>query len=75
MFFTLTNCPIYFLNAILTCYVLIFIFSIRPGITHFLIISVYPYSILATGEIFCNVYQNIEMRAVNKYFSYTLYKC
>ena len=75
MLFTLTNCPIYFLNAILACYVLIFTFSIRPGITHFSIISVYPYSILATIEISCKVYQNSNMRAVNKYFSFTLYKC
>ena len=75
MLFTLTNCPIYFLNVILTCYVLIFIFSIRPGITHFLIISVYPYSMLATLEIFCKGYQNLEIRAVNEYFSFTLYKC
>ena len=75
MLFTLTNCPIYFLNVILTCYVLIFIFSIRPGITHFSIISLYPYSKLATLEISCKVYQNLKMRAVNKYFSFTLYKC
>ena len=75
MLFTLTNCPINFLNVTLNCHVLIFIFSIRPGITHFLIISVYPYSILATLEISCNVYQNLKMRAVHKYFSFILYKC
>ena len=75
MLFTLTNCPIYFLNAILACYILIFTFSIKPGITHFSIISVYPYSILATIETSCKVYQNSNMRAVNKYFSFTLYKC
>ena len=75
MLFTLTNCPIYFLNVILTCYVLIFTFSIRPDITHFSIILVFCYSVLATPEISCKVYQNLEMRAVNKYFSFTLYKC
>ena len=75
MLFTLTNCPINFLNVTLNCHVLIFIFSIRPGITHFLIISVYPYSILAILEIYCKVYQNLKMRAVNKYFSFTLYEC
>ena len=75
MLFTLTNCPIYFLNVILTCYVLILVFSIKPDITHFLIISVYPYSTLATLEIPCKVYQNLKMRAVNEYFSFTLYKC
>ena len=75
MLFTLTNCPIYFLNVILTYHVLIFILSIRPGITHFSIISVYSYSILATLEISCKVYQNLKMRTVNKYFSFTLYKC
>ena len=53
---------------------IIFIFSIRPGITYFLIISVYTYSILAALEISCKVYQNLKMRAFNKYFSFTLYK-
>ena len=53
---------------------IIFIFSIRPGITYFLIISVYTYSILAALEISCKVYQNLKMRASNKYFSFTLYK-
>ena len=55
MLFTLTNWPIYFLNVILSCYILIFILSITPGIANFLIISVYPYSILATLEISCKV--------------------
>ena len=53
---------------------IIFIFSIRPGSTYFLIISVYTYSILAALEISCKVYQNLKMRASNKYFSFTLYK-
>ena len=72
MLFSLTNCLIYFLIFILTCYDLIFIFSRRPIVTHFLIISVYPYSISTILEVFCKVYQNLEMRAVNKYFSFTL---
>ena len=75
MLFFLTNYLIYFLNVILTCYDLVFIFSIRPDVTHFLIISVYPYSISTILEIFCKVYQNLKMRAVNKYSSFTLYKC
>ena len=73
--FSLTNCLIYFLNVILTCYDLIYVFSIRPAVTHFMIISVYLYSISTILEIFCKVYQALKMRAVNKYFSFTLYKC
>ena len=76
MLFSLTNCPIYFLNVILAyCYDLIFIYSTRPGVTHLLIISVYLYRISTILEIFCKVYQNVKMRAVNKYFSFTFYKC
>ena len=75
MLFYLTKCLIDVLKVILICYVLVFNFSISPGITDSLIISVYPYIILAIPEIFCKVYQDLKMRAVNNFFSFTLYKC
>ena len=73
MLFFLINCQVCFLKVILTCYDLIFIFNMRPDITHFLVISVYRYSMLAIPEIFCKVYQNLKMKAV-KCFSKKMFK-